>query len=141
MKIFTDHQSLKYIFTQADLNLRQRRWMELLADYNLEIAYHPGKANHVADALSRRRSDVSGTKEVHELTGTLASLRLCAITVEGESVGAEALERADLLWRIRKSQDGDEALRKQIEMESIGYHAASSGMFMYRNRVCVPNDE
>ena len=81
VKIFTDHQSLKYIFTQADLNLRQRRWMELLADYNLEIAYHPGKANHVADALSRRRSDVSGTKEVQELTGTLASLRLCAVTV------------------------------------------------------------
>ena len=141
VKIFTDHQSLKYIFTQTDLNLRQRRWMELLADYNLEITYHPGKANHVADALSRRRSDISGTKEVQELTGTLASLRLCAVTVEGESVGAEAVERADLLWRIRKAQDSDEALRKQIEMESIGFHTATNGMFMYRNRICVPNDE
>ncbi|XP_048607727.1 uncharacterized protein LOC111211085 isoform X2 [Brassica napus] len=141
VKIFTDHQSLKYIFTQTDLNLRQRRWMELLADYNLEITYHPGKANHVADALSRRRSDISGTKEVQELTGTLASLRLCAVTVEGEAVGLEAVEQADLLWKVRKAQDADKALCKQIEIESIGYHTASSGMFMYRNRVCVPNDE
>jgi hypothetical protein len=51
-EIYTDHKSLKYIFTQLDLNLRQRRWLELVKDYNLEIHYHPGKANVVADALS-----------------------------------------------------------------------------------------
>jgi hypothetical protein len=45
---------LKYIFTQKDLNLRQRRWLELIKDYDLEIHYHPGKANLVADALSRK---------------------------------------------------------------------------------------
>jgi ribonuclease HI len=53
-EIYTDHKSLKYIFTQPDLNLRQRRWLELVKDYNLEIHYHPGKANVVADALSRK---------------------------------------------------------------------------------------
>jgi hypothetical protein len=54
--IFTqkDHKSLKYIFTQNDLNLRQRRWLELIKDYDLEIHYHPGKANLVADALSQK---------------------------------------------------------------------------------------
>jgi hypothetical protein len=52
--IFTDHKSLKYIFTQADLNMRQRRWLELIKDYDLEVHYHPGKANVVADALSRK---------------------------------------------------------------------------------------
>ncbi|KAF8100726.1 hypothetical protein N665_0218s0064 [Sinapis alba] len=114
VKIFTDHKSLKYIFTQADLNLRQRRWMELLVDYNLEIIYHPGKANLVADALSRRRSD---------------------------AVGLEAVEQADLLGRIRKAQDANEVLVKQIKIESIGYHTASSGMYMYRNRVCAPDDK
>ena len=122
VQILTDHQSLKYIFTQANLNLRQRRWMELFANYNLDITYHPDKANQVAYAFSRRKNDVSGTKEVQELSGTLASLRLCAVTAEGETVGLEALEQADLLWRIRRAQDSDDALVKQIEIESIGYH-------------------
>jgi hypothetical protein len=49
-QVYTDHKSLKYIFTQKDLNLRQRRWLELIK----EIHYHPGKANLVADALSRK---------------------------------------------------------------------------------------
>jgi hypothetical protein len=49
-----DHKSLKYIFTQKELNLRQRRWLELIKDYDLDIQYHPGKANVVADALSHK---------------------------------------------------------------------------------------
>ena len=51
-KIFTDHKSLKYFFTQKELNMRQRRWLEMIKDYNLEILYDLGKANVVADALS-----------------------------------------------------------------------------------------
>ncbi|WVZ49194.1 hypothetical protein U9M48_000571 [Paspalum notatum var. saurae] len=52
--IYTDHKSLKYIFTQPELNMRQRWWLELIKDYDLEVHYHPGKANVVADALSRK---------------------------------------------------------------------------------------
>jgi hypothetical protein len=52
--IFTNHKSLKYIFTQLDLNMRQRRWLELIKDYDLEVHYHPGKANVVADALGAK---------------------------------------------------------------------------------------
>jgi hypothetical protein len=53
-ELYTDHKSLKYIFTQSNLNLRQRRWLELIKDYDLGINYHPGKANAVADALGHR---------------------------------------------------------------------------------------
>ena len=52
--VYTDHKSLKYIFTQKELNLRQRRWLELIKDYDMKLHYHPGKANVVADALSRK---------------------------------------------------------------------------------------
>ncbi|GJT57547.1 putative reverse transcriptase domain-containing protein [Tanacetum coccineum] len=52
--IYTDHESLQYIFDQKDLNMHQRRWIELLSDYECEIKYHHGKANMVADALSRK---------------------------------------------------------------------------------------
>ncbi|KAL4323314.1 hypothetical protein GQ457_11G026620 [Hibiscus cannabinus] len=52
--IYTDHKSLKYLMTQKELNLRQRRWLELLKDYDLSIEYHPGRANVVANALSRK---------------------------------------------------------------------------------------
>jgi hypothetical protein len=52
--IYTDHKSLKYLFTQPDLNMRQRRWLELIEDYELKVHYNPGKANVVADALSRK---------------------------------------------------------------------------------------
>ena len=59
-KLNTDHKSLKYLFQQKDLNMRQRRWMETLKDFQIELCYNPGKANAVADALSR--------KKVHETT-------------------------------------------------------------------------
>ena len=59
--IFIYHKSLKYIFTQSKLNMRQRRWLELIKDYNLEVHYHPGKANVVANALSRKSYQVEET--------------------------------------------------------------------------------
>ena len=51
--IYTNHKSLKYIFTQKELNMRQRRWLEFMVDYDIDLQYHPGKVNVVPDALSR----------------------------------------------------------------------------------------
>ena len=80
--LYSDHKSLKYIFTQADLNMRQRRWLELIKDYDLEIHYHPGKANVVADALSRRVHCLrlsDGTEDDEEDRGAETSC-FCAST-------------------------------------------------------------
>ena len=52
--LFSDHKSLKYLFSQKELNMRQRRWLELLKDYDFTLLYHPSKANVVAGALSRK---------------------------------------------------------------------------------------
>ena len=60
--MYSDHKSLKYIFTQRDLNMRQRRWMEFLEDYNFTLHYHPGKANMVVDALSRNSREALAIK-------------------------------------------------------------------------------
>ena len=58
-EVFSDHKSLKYLFDQKELNMRQRRWLEFLKDYDFSLNYHPGKANVVADALSRKSLHMS----------------------------------------------------------------------------------
>ena len=65
-EIYTDHKSLKYIFTQRELNMRQRRWIELIKDYDLDIHYHPGKANVVDDALSREPGSLNMMIKVNQ---------------------------------------------------------------------------
>jgi ribonuclease HI len=79
-EIYTDHKSLKYIFTQTDLNLRQRRWLELIKDYDLEIHYHPGKANIVADALSRKAYCHHLITQAPELSEEMAKLNLRVVS-------------------------------------------------------------
>ena len=71
--MFSDHKSLKYIFTQRDLNMRQCRWMEYLEDYDFTLHYHPGKANVVVDALSSKSQGVLvgvASREWHMLETT-----------------------------------------------------------------------
>jgi hypothetical protein len=74
MWFITDHKSLKYIFTQLDLNMRQQRWLELITDYELEVHYHLGKANVVVDMLSHK-AYCNYLPTVH-LTGEESSTRV-----------------------------------------------------------------
>ena len=77
-EVFSDHKSLKYIFTQWDLNMRQRRLMEYLEDYDFTLHYHPGKANVVADALSWKSRGVlaSIASRDWQMIETMGQLRL-----------------------------------------------------------------
>ena len=76
--MYSDHKSLKYIFTQRDLNMRQHRWMEFLEDYDFTLHYHPSKANVVADALSRksRRALASITSREWQMLKTVGQFGL-----------------------------------------------------------------
>jgi hypothetical protein len=105
-QVYTDHKSLKYIFTQKDLNLRQRHWLELIKDYDLEIHYHPGKANLVADALSRKKHVHSAiAAQLHdEIVEDFRRLNLGIVSrTEGVTIDVEPT----LEQEIRKGQIGD----------------------------------
>ena len=77
-EVFSDHKSLKYIFTQRDFNMRQRKWMEYLQDYDFTLHYHLGKANVVADALSRKSRGVLASVASREwqMLETMGQFRL-----------------------------------------------------------------
>jgi ribonuclease HI len=93
-QVYTDHKSLKYIFTQKDLNLRQRRWLELIKDYDLEIHYHPGKANLVAYALSRKEHVHSAVvaQLPDEIIEDFRRLNLGIVThIEGVTIDVEPI--------------------------------------------------
>ena len=101
--IYTDHKSLKYLPSQRELNLRQRRWMELIKDYECVIDYHPGKANVVVDALSR--------KTVQTLRALNANLSLS----DDGAVVAELVARPNLLNRVLEAQKKDEKISAIID--------------------------
>ncbi|GJV37917.1 putative reverse transcriptase domain-containing protein [Tanacetum coccineum] len=118
--VYTDHKSLQYILDQKELNMRQRRWIELLSDYDCEIRYHPGKANVVADALSRK---------VREKPLRVRSLVMSTYT--------------DLSERILKAQL--EAVKQEnVKAENLGrllkpiFEIHSDGIRYFENRVWLP---
>ncbi|KAE8721419.1 Detected protein of unknown function [Hibiscus syriacus] len=131
--IYTDHKSLKYLLTQKELNLRQRRWLELLKDYDFEIEYHPGKANVVADALSR--------KAISDLRALFANLSL----FDDNSLLAELQVKPTLAEEIKAKQLLDNSLLSIIEQVKQGssseYTVDQDGILCFHGRYCVPKDD
>jgi hypothetical protein len=135
-----DHKSLKYIFTQSNLNLSQRRWLELIKDYDLGIDYHPGKANMVADALSHR-------SHVSQLVVDRVPFELCEefdklnIKIVANTEAMEMEVCSSLLQETRKCQVEDE---KNLEMKHDIKEGKSPGVLKddqevlwYEGRICV----
>jgi hypothetical protein len=110
-ELYTDHNSLKYIFMQLILNLRQRRWLELIKDYDLGINNHPGKANVVADALSHRShvSQLVVESMPFELCEEFDKLNL-RIVANTKSMGMEV--GSSLLQETQKGQVEGEKIQE-----------------------------
>jgi hypothetical protein len=141
-ELYTDHKSLKYIFTQSNLNLRQRRWLELIKDNDLGISYHPRKANVVADALSQRShvSQLVVDSMPFELCEEFEKLNLRIIA------NTEAMEMevgSSLLQEIQRGQLEDEKIqeiKRNIKEEKLSrFSKDDECVLWYKGRICVPN--
>ncbi|GJV50619.1 putative reverse transcriptase domain-containing protein [Tanacetum coccineum] len=120
--IYTDHKSLQHIFDQKDLNMRQRRWIELFSDYECEIRYHPGKANVVADALSRKER--VKPRRVRAMAMTIQSgMKVLILAAQKEAFEQENLpsERLNgLEQQMEKRDDGSLYFLDRIWVPLVG---------------------
>ncbi|XP_073153748.1 uncharacterized protein [Henckelia pumila] len=139
-KIFTDHKSLKYFFTQKELNMRQRRWLELVKDYDCDISYHPGKANVVADALSRKSASLNQLTVQQELIADFEWMSLEVLEPRDVCTLSPITVVPNLLDRIRTGQASDEQLtlwRNRDEAKGGTLYTAKDGIFHHRGRMWV----
>nr|GEZ40946.1 putative reverse transcriptase domain-containing protein [Tanacetum cinerariifolium] len=117
--VFIDHKSLKHILNQKDLNMRQRRWLELLSDYDCEIRYHPGKANVVADALSRKERE---PLRVRALVMTIGlDLPKQILNAQTEAKKLENIKKEDIGGMLVENAKNPDAIReKKLEPRANG---------------------
>jgi hypothetical protein len=138
--IYTNRKSLKYIFTQLNLNMRQRRWLELIKDYELEVHYHPEKANVVADTLSRKGhcNYLPAVRSMGEESSTrvLPDLLLFNIsltpTLKGEIIAAQKNDTG-MAHIKRRIQEGDPKV--------ACFHEDAEGTLWFKDRLVVLKKE
>jgi hypothetical protein len=141
--LYTDHKSLKYIFTQLELNMRQRRWLELIKDYDLEIHYHLGKANVVADALSRKASCHCLTVRTSDTTLCQEMEKLNLVMIQHGTLTQLKLESV-LLQRIIEAQRVDKGMKHIHEKIEAGkancFRKVDKGIVWFNDSIVVPKD-
>ncbi|KAL0544942.1 hypothetical protein IC582_020072 [Cucumis melo] len=143
--IYTNHKRLKYFFTQKELNMRQRRWFELVKDYDCEILYPPGKANVVADALSRKvaHSAVLITKQA-PLLRDFERAEIAVSVGEVTSQLAQLSVQPTLRQKIIVAQLNDPYLVEKRRLVETGqgenFSISSDDGLMFEGRLCVPED-
>ncbi|GJT92264.1 putative reverse transcriptase domain-containing protein [Tanacetum coccineum] len=120
--IYTDHESLQHIFDQKELNMRQRRWIELFSDYECEIRYHPGKANVVADALSRKER--LKPRRVRAMALTIKSgMRGMILAAQSKALSQEDVREEklyNLVQQMEKKEDGSLYFMDRIWVPLMG---------------------
>jgi hypothetical protein len=137
--IFIDHKSLKYIFTQPDLNLRQRRWLELIKDHDLEIHYYPEKANVVADALSRKPFRNKETNFLEDWKKESAQLNTC-LGDNGSLEVKPMLE--DLIRKAQRLDTKTTGLMERARKEQLSdFRTDEEGVLWFKNCLYVPKGE
>ena len=149
-EVYTDHRNLQHLFKQRDLNLRQRRWLELLKDYDITILYHPGKASVVVDALSRKAESMGSlafiSAEERPLASDIQSLanKLVRLDISKPSqVLACVVAQSSLFEQIKAHQYDDPhltvlretVLRGGAKEVTIG----ADGILRLQDCLCVPN--
>ncbi|TYJ95556.1 ty3-gypsy retrotransposon protein [Cucumis melo var. makuwa] len=145
IQIFTDHKSLKYFFTQKELNMRQRRWLELVKDYDCGILYHPGKANVVADALCRKVAHSAAliTKQA-PLLRDFERVEIAISVGEVTSQLAQLSVQPTLRQRIIFAQLNNPYLVEKRRLVETGqgedFSISSDDGLTFEGRFCVPED-
>nr|KYP33904.1 Retrovirus-related Pol polyprotein from transposon 17.6 [Cajanus cajan] len=143
-EVFSDHKSLKYLFDQKELNMRQRRWLEFFKDYDFQLSYHPGKANVVVDALSRKSLGVSSLmiKELHMIEEFRDMSLVCELTPKSIRLGALRVTNS-LIDEIREGQKVDPFLLSQVGRLNQGveseFRVGVDGVLRFKDRLCIPS--
>lgn len=144
-EVFSDHKSLKYLFDQKELNIRQRRWMEFVKDYDFTLQYHPGKANVVADALSRKRVHLSAVVvKGLELLEKFCDLNLNEDSSTGKLQCGRIIVHNKLMDKVKALQRTDELIQEKKKLVEEGkspeFKIGSDGIVRCHERVCVPDN-
>src|ERR1044072_148843 len=144
-EVFSDHKSLEYLFDQKELNMRQRWWLELLKDYDFGLNYHPGKANVVADALSRKTLHMSllMMKELEMIEKFRDMSLVIEVTPKSAILGMLKINN-DFLDSIREAQKLDVKLVDLLvdigQTENEDFKLDAQGVLRFRDRICIPDD-